>query len=132
MAFREGDQSVEILESGIVAFRLCGLVDATSTRALFDHVRAERADAPSLVLLDVAHADVFFGVTRHVLLDSLIALAPRAIAAVTAAFLVRVPLAMVLEVVAIEAADRPPYRFFSTEPEASVWLEGFGAARARR
>jgi len=122
MRFQAREQACEIREDGTLAFTWSGIVDPADVSALFHQLRERLAGPKRNVLWDMTGLQLLPGETRRRLLDELLELRPTATAVVASEFFVRVPVTMLLEVVATEIAPKPEYGFFETESEATAWL----------
>lgn len=123
--FEAHEQSCELLEDEVLQFswnRIIGSQDAVS---LLTDVQRHCTTWPRMFWLwDMSGTHLVPGDTRRALLDHSVKLPVLGISVVTTEFLVRVPVRMLLEVVALERNPKPSIRFFENRGEALTWLTG--------
>lgn len=122
MRLHSRDQTCELSPGTHLSFTWSGIIDPSDVASLFRDVREHLGDWDGKLLWDMSKTQLIPGETRHLLLKELVALPIAATAVVTSEFFVRVPVTMLLEVVATEAVRNPSYRFFESVADASSWL----------
>lgn len=124
MRFQSREQVCEVLADETLVFTWVGILGPADVASLFDEVRTHFPRWAGRILWDMSNTQLLPGETRQLLLARLVQMPPTATAVVTSEFFVRVPVTMLLEVVATEVAAKPPYRFFDTSEDAMSWLTG--------
>ncbi|AKU95551.1 hypothetical protein AKJ09_02215 [Labilithrix luteola] len=122
MRLHSRDQTCALSPGGPLTFTWSGIIDPSDVTALFRDVRRHLDGWDGRLLWDMTSTQLIPGDTRRLFLDELVKLPLAATAIVTSEFFVRVPVTMLFEVVATEAARSPSYRFFDSVADASAWL----------
>lgn len=130
MRFQSGDQTCAVVGDDVLRFVWTGILDDADVSALFEQVRRHCASWSRVFMIwNMDRAQLVPRAARRGLFEHMIRLPLVATAVVTRDMAIRIPVTMLLEVVAIDVPNRPAYRFFDDEAEVAAWIEAVRSER---
>lgn len=131
MLLQSRDQTCAVVGDDVLRFAWTGILDGADVSDLFERIHRHVAEWSRVFLIwNMERAQLVPRAARRGLLEHMIRLPLVATAVVTQDMAIRIPVTMLLEVVAIDAKSRPAYRFFADEADAAAWIDTLRAERA--
>src|SRR5215831_20436837 len=124
MLLQSGEQVCVVRNHETLVFSWTAVVDPSDVISLFHQIHTHCPNPQRVFWLwDMTATQLLPRDTRRQLLEETLRMPLNGTAVITREFALRIPVTMLLEAIGVELPNRPPYRFFETREEGTVWIQ---------